>query len=544
MSVNILMPFDLPGFRVEAIEARACTLTIRARAIPSAAQCPDCGVVSERVHSYYTRSPGDWPISDHRVHLVLHVRRFRCGNPACGKTTFAERLPELVMPHAQRTVRLNGLLRALGFALGGEGSVRLAPILHLGVSADTILRIMRRTALAVQPTPRVLGVDDWAQRKGQDYGTILVDLERGEIVDLLADRTAETLSIWLKAHPGIEIVTRDRSQTYADAIRLGAPKAIQVADRWHLLKNLSDAVFKLLQQEQATIKKHLASMAVSGATGNGQIEQPEVSLPVGLEALTWAEQRRGERMELARQLYTQGWTQKGIAHHLNIHPKTVRRYLQAVTPVMRRHRQGRRLLNPFKGYILKRWNEGCHNAAQLCREIQRQGYPGRVTIVRDFVQQLRQASGLPPKVRSGNGYLLNGDPTKQPPSLRALTWFIVKQPERRSPADEKLLAQMSANQPKLATTVRLARDFAEMVKQQQPEKLDMWLKQANECGFQTWRNFATSLQQDSEAVRAALIYSWSNGPTEGHVNRLKCVKRQMYGRAKFDLLRLRLLYPP
>jgi transposase len=171
----------------------------------------------------------------------------------------------------------------------------------------------------------VLGVDDWAKRKGQSYGTILVDLERGEIVDLLADRTAETLAQWLKEHPGIEVVTRDRSQTYAEAIQEGAPEALQVADRWHLLKNLTDTVFKILQQEYAVIKKQLAPGTTKEEVDNIQAELQEAFLAMELIELTPAEQRRKERIERAQQLDCQGWTQKDIAHHLGIHPKTVRR---------------------------------------------------------------------------------------------------------------------------------------------------------------------------------------------------------------------------
>jgi transposase len=386
---------------------------------------------------------------------------------------------------------------------------------------------------------RVLGVDDWAKRKGQNYGTILVDLERGEIVDLLADRTAETLVEWLKKHPGIEIVTRDRSQTYADAIQKGAPEAIQVADRWHLLKNLSDVVFRILQQEYGAIKKRLAHE--EEASGDGGKEMSGATPTVELEALTLAEQRRKERIELALHLNGQGWTQKDIAHHLNIHPKTVRRYLRTPSPQTRRHRTGR-LLDAFKPYILKRWNEGCHNAAQLFREIHEQGFAGKPTTVRDFVRQLRQASGLPPKARRQKGKSLGANLARRPPTLRSLTWSIVRRPEERTVDDERLLTQLSDGDAKLTATIELARGFAAIVREQQAEKLNEWLEQARQSGFRIWSNFAAGLDQDYDAVRAALTLNWSNGPTEGHINRLKCLKRQMYGRAKDDLLRKRVLW--
>lgn len=259
------------------------------------------------------------------------------------------------------------------------------------------------------------------------------------------------------------------------------------------------------------------------------------------ELLTPAEERRRERMVSTQQLHRQGWTQKGIARHLNIHPKTVRRYLQATSPKSRRHHGGR-LLDPFKPYLLGRWNEGCHNAAQLFREIETQGFAGETSIVRLFIQHLRQASGLPPKVRSQGGIILKSDPTQDPPSLRKLTSWIVKRPENRAEEDENILSKISSGQPKLITTIELARAFAMLVRQRQPEDLDKWLEQANKSGYRVWHNFAAGLKQDYDAVRAALLLPWSNGPTEGHINRLKYLKRQMYGRGKEDLLRTRVLW--
>lgn len=153
-----------------------------------------------------------------------------------------------------------------------------------------------------------------------------------------------------------------------------------------------------------------------------------LALTARVEELTPTERRRQERIERAYQLATQGWTQRDIARSLNVHPRTVRRCLRSSVPEARRHRRGLRLLDPFKGYILQRWNEGCHNAEQLFREIQEQEYPGQITTVRGFVQDLRQGSGLPPGVRSAHGRLLDCDPMKRPPSLRSLTWYIVKQP--------------------------------------------------------------------------------------------------------------------
>lgn len=539
---ELLLP-DSEQIRCDGIsvgeEDRQIFMELAANTADSA--CPLCNKKSRKVHSRYRRHLADLPWADVPVSISLQVRRFFCPNENCSRVIFCERLPGVVAPWARRTERLVRAQRAIGLALGGAAGARLSAILMIKAGVDLLRNLIRRMGRIEKPTPQVLGVDDWAKLKGHSYGTILVDLERGEIVDLLGDRTSETLAQWLKERPSIEVVTRDWSQTYAEAIQEGAPQAVQVADRWHLLKNLSDTVFKILQQEDDVIKKCLTQLAEKEDQGDRPVEWSPAVLPVAADELTPAEQRRKERMERARKLHGQGWTQKDIARHLHIHPKTVRRYLRSAIPEARRCRRGSRLLEPFEEYIVNRWNEGCHNAAQLFREMEQRGYPGQATTVRDFVRRLRPASGLPSGVRCQKGRLLDLSATKRPPTLRALTWLIVKQPDKRSEEDEELLVRISDGQSKLITTIELAREFAAIVRQRQSEKLEAWLEAAGDSTFQVWRNFAASLRQDYEAVRASLLYAWSNGPTEGHVNRLKCLKRDMYGRAKLDLLRERLV---
>lgn len=503
----------------------------------SKAFCPECHIESREVHSRYIRYPVDLAWADRAVVFNLRVKRFFCRNQECSKRTFAEQFPGIVLPYARKTNRVIEKQRRISVNTCARTAEKLLDCEQIRMSDSTVNRIIRKLPESEIGMVRVLGVDDWAKRKGQRYGTILVDLERGEIIDILNDRTADTLAQWLKEHPGIEIVSRDRSQTYADAITKGVPEAIQVADRWHLLKNLSEAVFKILQQEYETIKKRLGHPA-EGVT----LTQTEVC-ETGEErdALTPSEERRQERMKRSQQLLQLGWTQKNVAHHLNIHPKTVRRYRNSSSPKSRRSSSSH-LLDPFKPYILQRWNEGCHNASLLFREIRPQGFTGETTIVRLFIRQLRQASGIPPKVRNSEGQLLKEDPTKSSPSLRKLTCLITKRPEKRLEEDEKILEKISAEQPKLTTTIQLARKFAEIIRQRQPNEFVPWLDQASKSGYRVWHNFADGLKQDDSAVRGALELPWSNGPTEGHINRLKYLKRMMYGRGNDDLLRKRVLW--
>lgn len=527
---------DTDQFKIQQITIEDSWIRIAIESIARKAVCPNCKAESSKIHSNYIRYPVDLAWSEKGVTLELKVKRYFCHNNNCSKRTFAESFPDFICSYARRTRRVLERQRRIGINVCAKTAEKLLFCEQVGISDTTVNRILRDIPEPIGNPVRVLGVDDWAKRKGQRYGTILVDLERGQIIDLLNDRTADTLAKWLKKHPEIEIVSRDRSQTYAQAITIGSPVAVQVADRWHLLKNLSEAVFKILQQEYVSIKKQLDL-----ATKQEPKAIIEVNLPVKIEALTPAEERRKDRIAHTKRLHNQGWTQKSIAHTLNVHSKTVRRYLHSTSPKSRRSRT-RGMLEPFKPHLLKRWNEGCHNATQLFREIQKQEFMGEISIVRKFAQQLRLASGLQPKIQSKSSEPLTSDPTQRPPSLRSLTWFILKREEDRSEDEEKILSLISSEQPKITTTIELARIFAEIIRKQKSDELDSWLETASKSGYRTWHNFAASLKQDYDAVHAALIYSWSNGPTEGHINRLKNLKRQMYGRAKDDLLRKRVLW--
>jgi transposase len=500
------------------------------------AHCPSCGQESTSIHGSYLRHPTDLAWGEWPVILWIKVKRFSCKNDICPKQTFAEQFSDFVDRYARKTRRVIQKQQRIGVNVASRVAEQLLESEQVSASDSTINRLIRALPHPETHPIRVLGVDDWAKRKGQRYGTILVDLERRQIVDILEDRTAESLAKWLKDHPGIEIVSRDRSSTYAEGIERGAPEAIQIADRWHLLKNGSDAVYKLLQQEYGHINKRLAEIFTPP-----NAEKPEAEPLTIAEQMTIAEQQRKERIDQVQSLRDKGWKQKDIARQLNIHPKTVRRYLRTANPKATRRRTGG-ILDPFKPYILQRWNEGCHNATQLFREIREKGFTGHESVVIIFARQLRQASGLPPRVRKQEGIPIATDPTHRLPTLRTLTWWIIKRAEEYSGEEEKILEQVSIGLSKVATTIKLAREFAAMIRQQQVDHLDVWLQQAQQSGYQTWENFADGIKQDYAAVKAALSYSWSNGPTEGHVNRLKCIKRLMYGRAKDDLLRQRVLW--
>lgn len=502
--------------------------------------CPLCLQSTSGIHSTYSRTLADLPWAGIPVRIALQVRRFFCRNEACLRKIFCERLLTVAAPWARRCTRLAKAQRAIGLAAGGAGGARLCMALAMDAGLDLLLALVRTTELTVRQTPRVLGVDDWARRKGHDYGTILVDLEQGCIVDVLPDRTAESLERWLRTHPGVEIVARDRAEAYAEGIRLGTPDALQVADRWHLLKNLTDAVYKALQKHQVAIQRMLltpplaaAAQAQPVAVERGSRQEVTASSPRATDLA------REQMAEKAQDLQRQGWTVRAIARHLGRSPKTVRKYIDTELPLpLQRRSRRQRKLDTYIPYLLERWNAGCHNAAQLHREIEAQGFRGQVSIVKNFACELRKANGIPPRQRGAAGQHIDRNPCERPPTLRRLAHLVTDRPEQLADADCRYVEQLSKVHFDLELTVELAQTFADMARQRQVERLDGWLEQARPSPLNA---FAMSLRQDEVAVRAALSLPWSNGPTEGHVNRLKCLKRQMYGRAQLDLLRTRLL---
>ena len=252
--LRALLP-ETSGLVLEDAYREEDALLVILRSTSPATRCPLCQRPSTAVHSHYQRSPGDLPWGGHPVRLLLHVRKFFCKNVSCRRRIFAERLPGVVSARARSTERLTLLLRALAFALGGEAGSRLARRIGVGVSPATLISVIRRTPLPASDPARVLGVDDWAKRKGRSYGTAIVDLERHWLVELLPDRDSKTLSRWLAANPGIEIISRDRSETCATGARQGAPETTQVADRWHLLSNWREAVERVFDRHRGRIKR-------------------------------------------------------------------------------------------------------------------------------------------------------------------------------------------------------------------------------------------------------------------------------------------------
>jgi transposase len=522
-----LLPLIPGGLVVEQVLPEPDRVTVVARSRLSTAACPDCHASSSRVHSRYERRLADLPWQGRPVALRLRARRFLCAQPACRRRTFAERLPGVARPSARRCERLADVRRQVALALGGEAGTRLSARLAMPTSADTLLRLARSATRPEPPVPRALGVDEWAWRKGRRYGTILVDRERGKVVDLLPDRDAGSFAAWLRDHPGVEVVARDRADVYADGARRGAPRAVQVADRWHLLRNLGEAV-------RAAVGAHHAAVRHAGRGIVAERAAPVEPRSTAREARKAArhEPRRARYAEV-RRLCDSGATVSAIARACGLDRKTVRKWLREGGPGTWDRASGAGILEPHLDHLERRWAEGSRNATRLWEELVGLGFKGGRSTVRAWATRRRRASpdALDPTPAATDGW--------KPPSTALVTRLIQTDPSELSGPDRAFLDRLLAEAPALAEVGSLARDFATLVRKKGTGTLDGWLAAAAGTPL---GGFAEGLGKDSMAVRAALETRWSTGPVEGQISRLKTIKRTMYGRAGFELLRSRVLH--
>src|SRR6266702_344305 len=540
----IIFP-DLPNVEVEGVEV-AFEITLTLRTTSPTASCPSCGTASSRIQSRYTRTLRDLPSIGRPIRLIMHVRRFFCKKSTCAQKIFVERLPELCRPHAQRTNRLQEALCQLGLTIGGQAGADIGSELGISGSRDTILRLVRQSEQLVRSEPHVIGLDDWAWKRRLRYGTLICDLERGWPIDLLPTRAVETVSAWLQDHPSIDIVSRDGSSEYASAIQKGAPQARQVSDRWHLTKNLANCVSVLLAQCLAELRR--AEQAAS-TPEQEETPSPQEHRPARTRAVQHAQRarqaERSERSESIMALRKQGMMSADIAMHMGMPELTVRHWLSRGTPYSRPRRQRTRLLDPYHAYLLQRWNQGCHNGSQLEAELRAKGYKGSGRAVYRYLATL-EPSAFPLRRSAVSPGSQNTSLTPPNPlrtmSVRQATWLFFRKPDELKEEELERLRLLRQASPHIETTYHLVKQFLQMVRERSGEQLDTWLAAVQASHLEAFESFVTGVQQDKDAVLAGLTLEWSNGPLEGNVNRLKLIKRSMYGRAEIDLLKLRVLH--
>ncbi len=542
MELSLFLPL---GHGLEIASTAVCDGQVIVQIVATAlcSPCPLCKESATRIHSQYTRIVADLPCAGQRVQLILQVRKFFCETPECPRKIFTERLSPLVEPRARMTSRLSQAIQTIGLATCGKLGGRLAARLGIHTSWMTVLdRIMAQPSAPLPPVVS-LGIDDFPSRRGCIFGTILVDLERHQAIDLLPDRRAETAAAWMLVHPTIELVSRDRGGDYAAAARKGAPQALQVADRFHVMKNLTEAVGLALVR--CWTKRQQTRKPESQASAEAAHDAPP--LP---SAEAWRSHRSSteEQGHLVRQaaraaeyeqmlaLRAKGLRVVEIARRLGKSRGTVQRWLaQGAIPEGTHQRQRSSRFEAYVPYVLERWQAGCHNGLQLWRESAERGYGGTAHMLYRFIAALRTHPGA-----------VDGDPARacspQLPSAKKAVWLVVRDPADLEADEREALTTLCQASPTAQTLYPLVQEFRQLLHQRGGEHLDDWLAKARASHIKELQSFAHGIEKDKAAVVAGLTRPESNAQTEGQNTKLKLIKRTMYGRAGFPLLRQRVLH--
>ena len=502
------------GFEVASAVCDGATAVITVRCTSKASPCPRCGESSERVHSRYLRHLTDLPLAGRPVRIVVRARRFRCDAVLCGRRIFTERFDASVLtPWARRTARLDYVVYHLGLALGGRPAASFARRLMLPVSNDTLLRIVRRRGCPAFTPPSVIGIDDWAWRRNQRYGTIICDLERRRPIRLLPDRESATAQAWLAAQPQIAVVARDRGGGYAMAAAKALPHAIQVADRWHLMENASqaflDAVCKSMRQVRAVIGT--ATINPSLLTAAERIQYEGYLRREDANAAILAQAEKGASI-------------KEIVRRTGHSRGMVRKVLRGQRSDVFRVRESSLELHLL--WLDAQWMAGHRNGADLWRRLKNLGFRGSLRVVTEWATRRRQAE------KADASSLL------RIPSARTLARLMTTGRDTLSKSETVIVAAIENGIPLLVEAREVIAAFHTMIRKKAGADLDPWLGRARASLV---ASFANGVTKDKAAVTAAISSSWSNGQTEGQITKLKLVKRQMYGRANLDLLQARLI---
>ncbi len=477
---------------------------VRARTRDGPVACPECGMLTARVHGYYERAAADVPVGGRRVLLRVRVRRMRCAALGCAVQTFREQVPGVLDRYQRRTTRLAGQVSAVVRELAGRAGARLLSALGILLSRHTALRALLRIPLPALAVPRVLGIDDFALRRGLVYATVLIDAETGRRVDVVPGRTADVTKKWLLGHPGVEVVCRDGSGAYGEAVRQALPGAVQVGDRWHLWHGFGEAV-----------RKEVAAHSACWAKG--------MPLQEGKRAATTL-----ERWQQVHELRAQNVGLLECARRLNLSLNTVKRYDRASEPqrLQRVPKYRPTLVDPHRDYLRKRRAEEPGVPVQhLLREIRERGYQGSSNLLVRYINQGRLDSDRP--------HL----------SHRRAARILLTRPDRLTGGQTETLARIEAACPEMTALAGLVQSFAAMLTPAPDNdgKLQQWITSTRAADLPHLHSFTRGLELDIQAATAALTLPYHNGRTEGVNNKTKMIKRQMYGRAGFPLLRHRIL---
>jgi len=503
-----------PGVIIESRAIVDGIVEVSGRVATSGARCPDCGTSSSSCHSRYVRTLSDLPVSGAIVKLRLSVRRFRCKRRDCRRKTFSE---ALASRHGRRVARCDGLLHAVGLALGGRPGSRMMARLAAPWSKDTLLRAVRREAAAASPAPAatVIGIDDFAWRRGHSYGSIVVDLERRTIIDILPDRQRDTVMAWLKENRQVRLICRDRGPGYGAAAAEAAPQARQVADRWHLFENASAAFLSAVRSELPRLRKAFSPEKPVDPETLSKAERLQWESAMTREAVN------GQVLALA----AQGVPLKAMARTTGLSRQTIRKIVRGQRHDVFRTRLSS--LDPWLVRLESEWTGGCRVGAELWRRLRASGFAGSLRVVGEWTTRRRRDDRL-------------GQPTGPSLSARTIARGLTVERDAGLARIALVNATIETAVPELIAARDLMDRFHAMMRSKDAARLDPWIASAKDSKLAA---FANGVDADRDAVAAAIAEPWSSGQVEGKVNRLKLIKRPMYGRANLDLLKARLMVP-
>jgi transposase len=536
--MNIKDLIGISKINITKIEFNAPHIHLFASLTGKRARCPNCLRYSHSVHDRYERTITDLPVFQNHTIIILSIRKFKCRNVDCKRKVFTERHSDITH-YARRTRRVNGLLSNVAIEMTSGAGHRLSEIMKMKVSRSTLIRLAHKLTPPKAKDLKVVGIDDWAFRKGVNYGTVLVDMETSKPIDLLPTRESEDLKAWLREYPDIEIVTRDRASSYSSAIDEVCPQAIQVADRFHLLMNLSDALdvyFKSISPQISALIKEKTQQMLKESTD----KVPDVQSVSKEPSILKKYDSRQVVFDKVKDLQRQGEACRKIANDLGISRNTVRSYFlqEELTPKAHPKRTNIEL---FWEYIISKIRTEGHVIQEIIEDIRKMGYSGGNTQAYQYIAYLKETT---------KGVAFNYIEHQQIKvpfikrlSTRKLAKYIGCNMNRIiDPEERAYLKVLLKNIPVLKKVRRLVRKFKTMLRKGN-DQIESWIQlvknsNAKLPGLMT---FARGLERDIKAVKHGIQLKWSNGPVEGHVNRIKSIKRQMYGRAGFEMLRRKVL---
>jgi transposase len=509
MDSSFLLPSELD---LELLDYELYPDRIDLHVISTAANtcCPVCGQLSHKIHSCYQRIIHDLPAGSRRVRLQIQVRKYFCKNTDCSRMIFTERFATGLVSYARRFERLNQVITGIGLESGGNSTTRQAHSFSVKISASTVLRLIKKCSIPAITSPKIIGVDDWSFKKGRKYGTIIVDLETHRVIDLLPDREAKTLSAWLLEHPSIEIVSRDRSNTYAAAITEACPQAEQIADRWHLLKNLSETLERFLDTQRGEIKETALKLSqhLQQTPVNEQII--ETVLTESLPQKAVFKSKYYDNFIKAKELQAKGYSIRKIAATLKMSRQAVKKYWNRLEFVPKTSHKRSNILG-FEAYLQQRWLEGQQSPKVLYEEINRLGFKYSQSTVYQMVRNYPKSAAEPLPASIKATYYS---------SKQLSIWLGMYQSEWKEYMPIEFLKKLLEENLLIKTVRDITLEFKQLMKAKQGDQLQDWCNKAFESGVEALKGFVRGIKQAGgvphfKAIFQAFTSEWSNGQVEG-----------------------------